>query len=146
MKYFFRMIMSIIDPLWTTDLQWWWCEQLYIISLTEVNNSLNILYRVWKDPFDDVDWLFLFIVGTFKWFDKSYVTETSYFHSWFSIKCAHHDLWTFLFKRLHFSMFNISLNLSISEVSVLYLDLKYTKRSRAKSALSTNLTSYIREL
>ena len=75
------MRMSIIDPLWSTDSQWWRFEQLYILNLTGVNNALDTLNRAWKDLFDDVDWLFLFRVGTFKWFDKLYVTETSCFES-----------------------------------------------------------------
>ena len=85
MKQFFGMIMYIIDPLWTTDLQWYLCEQLNILNLIGVNTALITLNRPWRDIIEEVvvcvyvfDFYGIrFIVGTFTWMYKSQVNKIS---------------------------------------------------------------------
>ena len=83
MKGFFGMIMSIIDPRWTTDSLWCLCEQLYILNLIGVNRVLITRNLPWKVnveevlgsvfDFDDAG----FVIGTVTWLHKSYDNDIS---------------------------------------------------------------------
>ena len=78
------IITSSTEPWCTVDSEEWRWEQLKIFNLKGLIKALKTLNLPWNILILPACLSFLFFVGTFIWFDKSYVSFD------YSVKCEHH--------------------------------------------------------